>query len=215
MSSISDLTPQARIRIAAIELFGEQGFDKATVRAIAERAGVSPALVIHHYGSKDGLRRACDDWVLETMTSEKAFVAAGGSLPQMQAYLADHPELGAFTAYLVANLRHGGAIAEDIFDRLCDMTEEVLATGEEAGTMRRGSDPVATAAVLAAYGAGAALVGDLLAHRLGGATLLDPQVYERYGAAAIELFTRGLFTDDRYVQQVVDTPAHPSPEDQR
>src|SRR5690606_20135242 len=44
----------ARIRDAAIVEFAAHGFTKSTVRAIAESAGVSPGLVIHHFGSKDG-----------------------------------------------------------------------------------------------------------------------------------------------------------------
>ena len=32
-----------------------QGFAHTTVRSIAERAGVSAALILHHYGSKDAL----------------------------------------------------------------------------------------------------------------------------------------------------------------
>jgi len=54
------MTSRARLRDAAIELFAERGFDKTSVKAIAEAAGVSPGLVIHHYGSKDELRRVCD-----------------------------------------------------------------------------------------------------------------------------------------------------------
>ena len=50
-----DLTTRARIRDAAIGLFGRDGFGPATVRAVASAAGVSPGLVIHHFGSKAGL----------------------------------------------------------------------------------------------------------------------------------------------------------------
>jgi AcrR family transcriptional regulator len=40
---------------AARTIFVEQGFDGATVRAIAARAGVDPAMVNHWFGSKEGL----------------------------------------------------------------------------------------------------------------------------------------------------------------
>lgn len=41
------------IRLAAVELFARHGYRGTTVRAIAERAGVDPALVMYHYGSKE------------------------------------------------------------------------------------------------------------------------------------------------------------------
>lgn len=41
------------ILAAARELFGERGYDGATIRAIAGRAGVDPALVHHFFGSKE------------------------------------------------------------------------------------------------------------------------------------------------------------------
>jgi AcrR family transcriptional regulator len=40
---------------AAREVFVEQGFDGATVRAIATRAGVDAAMVNHWFGGKEGL----------------------------------------------------------------------------------------------------------------------------------------------------------------
>src|SRR5690625_7661105 len=58
----SDLTARARLRDAAIEVFGAEGF-AASVRTIAARAGVPPGLVIHHFGSKDDLRAVCDEHV--------------------------------------------------------------------------------------------------------------------------------------------------------
>ncbi len=44
-----------RILEAAQAEFGDRGFERATVRGIAERAGVDPSLVIQHYGSKADL----------------------------------------------------------------------------------------------------------------------------------------------------------------
>jgi len=40
---------------AARAVFTEQGYEGATVRAIARRAGVDPAMVNHWFGGKDGL----------------------------------------------------------------------------------------------------------------------------------------------------------------
>ncbi len=40
---------------AAKAVFGEVGFERATIRAIAARAAVDPSLVHHHFGSKQSL----------------------------------------------------------------------------------------------------------------------------------------------------------------
>ncbi|WP_040765864.1 TetR family transcriptional regulator [Tsukamurella sp. 1534] len=51
-------TAKTDILEAARELFAEVGFDKATVRAIATRAGVDVALVSYYFENKKGLFRA-------------------------------------------------------------------------------------------------------------------------------------------------------------
>ena len=40
---------------AAREAFAERGYDRASIRAIATRAGVDPALIHHYFGTKDQL----------------------------------------------------------------------------------------------------------------------------------------------------------------
>ncbi|MDP0396969.1 TetR/AcrR family transcriptional regulator [Tsukamurella strandjordii] len=50
-------TAKADILEAARELFAEVGYDRATIRAIATRAGVDVALVSYYYGNKKGLFR--------------------------------------------------------------------------------------------------------------------------------------------------------------
>ena len=47
-----------RILAEARALFAERGFERATIRAVAGAAGVDPALVIHYFGSKEGLFEA-------------------------------------------------------------------------------------------------------------------------------------------------------------
>jgi AcrR family transcriptional regulator len=47
-------TRTALLDAARVE-FTERGFDGATVRTIAQRAGMDPAMVNHWFGSKDGL----------------------------------------------------------------------------------------------------------------------------------------------------------------
>jgi AcrR family transcriptional regulator len=63
--STEDLTARARIRDAAIRLFTERGMEKTSILDIAKEAGVSGGLIRHHFGSKDGLREACDTYVFD------------------------------------------------------------------------------------------------------------------------------------------------------
>jgi AcrR family transcriptional regulator len=44
-----------QIMTAARELFAERGYIETTIRAIAQRAGVDPALVMQHFGTKSAL----------------------------------------------------------------------------------------------------------------------------------------------------------------
>jgi AcrR family transcriptional regulator len=49
-----DVTREAILDAARVA-FGAVGFDRATIRAIAADAGVDPALVMHHFGTKQQL----------------------------------------------------------------------------------------------------------------------------------------------------------------
>ena len=58
-----------RILLAAIELFGEQGFDSASTRAIAARAGVNPPALQYYFHNKDRLRQACGQYLADRIKS--------------------------------------------------------------------------------------------------------------------------------------------------
>ena len=51
--------PRDDILRAAQKEFGERGFDRASIRAVARRARVNPALVYHYFRSKENLFREC------------------------------------------------------------------------------------------------------------------------------------------------------------
>lgn len=50
------------ILAAAREVFSELGFDRATMREIASRADVDPALIHHHFGTKQDLFAAAHEF---------------------------------------------------------------------------------------------------------------------------------------------------------
>jgi AcrR family transcriptional regulator len=121
-----DLTARARIRDAAMAEFAARGVAAATIRGIAERAGVSPALVQHHFGTKDGLRAACDAHVLEHMRGSardgigEGQVADAGFVARL--YSSSPPLL----RYLARALVDGSPAAASVFDELVSLTEAYL-----------------------------------------------------------------------------------------
>ena len=46
---------RTKILTAACERFAADGYERATIRAIAADAGIDPALVMRYYGNKEGL----------------------------------------------------------------------------------------------------------------------------------------------------------------
>src|SRR5262249_41433285 len=86
-----DLTARARIRDAALTLFAERGIEGATIRDIAKAAGVSSGLVRHHFGSKEGLRDACDSHALERLLAFKEEAVLEGHLGDTGFLATIHP----------------------------------------------------------------------------------------------------------------------------
>jgi AcrR family transcriptional regulator len=143
--SESDLTARARIRDAAIECFGQHGFD-VTVRAIAEQAGVSPGLVIHHFGSKDGLRRTCDDHVLGLINDLKKETITSHDSQTLLHQLASMEEYAPYVAYLFRSVQAGGGFAVSFYERMVTDIERYLAAGEpRARSVRAATRPSAPA----------------------------------------------------------------------
>jgi AcrR family transcriptional regulator len=157
MRSIDDLTAAARIRDAAIEQFGEHGYGVG-LRAIAEAAGVSAALVIHHFGSKDGLRKACDDYVAEEIRSDKSEAMRSSDPGTWFAQLAEIESYAPMMAYLVRSMQSGGELGKTLLRTMIDNAESYLDEGVRTGILKPSRDPRARARYLAITGAGGFLM---------------------------------------------------------
>src|SRR5260370_36093380 len=107
----ADLTASARIRDAAIDQFAQHGF-AVGLRTIAEAAGVSAALVIHHFGSKEGLLRACDEYIAEEIRSEKSEAIKTSDAASWLARVAEIESFAPMMAYLVRSMQSGGDLAK-------------------------------------------------------------------------------------------------------
>lgn len=66
----SEESRRSALIAATQELVAEGGPEAATVRAIAERAGVTPGLIRHYFQSKDALNRAAYRSLMDGMTAK-------------------------------------------------------------------------------------------------------------------------------------------------
>ncbi|MFR9753525.1 TetR family transcriptional regulator [Nocardia sp. 004] len=193
-----DLTTAARIRDTAIELFGEHGF-QVGIRKIAAAAGVSPGLVNHHFGSKDGLRAACDARVLHLIRDEKikALTASSVAMNMLDA-LAEIDSYAPLFAYMMRSLQAGGPMAESLLEDMISDTAEYLRQGVEAGNVKPSRDPVARARYLVMLNVGATLLS--MQMRLHRGEEIDyrkalRELSNEITLPALELYTQGLLTD--------------------
>jgi TetR/AcrR family transcriptional regulator len=64
------LESRQQIIDAALQAFGESGYEEMSVRRLASRLGVSHNLISHYFQSKEELWRACVDWSVGSVIRE-------------------------------------------------------------------------------------------------------------------------------------------------
>lgn len=196
-----------RILQAAIALFGENGVNGTSLKAIAARAGVSPALILHHYGSKEGLRTACDQWVATSLRTIKTEAIAEGRNLDPLAVASSFEEHRPTMRYLARTLTDGSPHVNELVDELVADAEAYGAEAERAGLMRPSADPHGRTAVLMAWSLGGLVLHEHL-ERLIGVDLLGSRGYPtRYVRAVMEIYSHGLFAEGAYSAfETMDVP---------
>ncbi|MDX8483091.1 CerR family C-terminal domain-containing protein [Mesorhizobium sp. VK24D] len=153
-ASPADQTRAALVR-AALKLFGRQGFDGTSTREIAAEAKANIGSIAYHFGSKEGLRAAAADYIVETIQTiagqaigpaqapgpsgpDAARAQLFVGLERMVAFVVATPEAGEIVQFVLRELSHPTAALDRIYSgvfepthrRLCQIWEQ--ATGEPA-----------------------------------------------------------------------------------
>ena len=189
--SADDLTARARIRDAALALFAERGTDGATIRDIAQAAGVSGGLVRHHFGSKDDLRAACDSYALGQIMYIKEQAVLHGQLANPGFMSAAHPTVLLTYRYLARSLVDGSPAAAAMFDEMVGLAEAWLAE-HNPGQM---TDPHGYAALMIAMEIGMLMMHEQLSRSLG-ADVFTREGNLRLAAARIDFYSQPLLSPE-------------------
>lgn len=208
----SDTSARARILDAAVLRFAQAGFG-ASVRSIAADAGVSAALVIHHFGSKEQLHAACDTYVLAWIAESKRQnmgKATGGRLLEV---LAQTDELAPLVGYVIRSMQAGGPVGKAFVEHMIDDAVQYTAEAVADGIVRPSLDERGRARYLVLSALGAMML----------AITMDPPDDPQDVNAAVrtfmddlylpmlEQFTHGFLTSrrmlDDYLLYIGDPPA--------
>jgi len=130
------------IRVAAKELFAECGFERTTIRGVARRAGVDPALVMQYFGSKEGLFAEAARWSGESetvLTASREALPAAALSDLFERFEGTGADRKAAVALLRACLTHPEAARVMRDEVMCDRIRAVAATvGGEDAELRAG-----------------------------------------------------------------------------
>ena len=197
-----DLTARATIRNAALRLFADRGPDAVTVREIATEAGVSPALVVHHFGSKDGLRAEVDafaaqafDVIVEALPTEDLaeMLAGGGSTGSLaEAFARGFPPGSPLPGYLRRLLLTNDPAGAALFGRWYATSRRVLDVLVEMGVARPSEDPDVRAAFLLVNDLALILLRTPIAVAIG-VDPLAPEGIERWARETTIVYAEGAF----------------------
>ncbi|WP_433294646.1 TetR/AcrR family transcriptional regulator [Pseudonocardia sp. CA-142604] len=161
----ADLTARARIRDAALLHFGEHGFDRATIRGIAETAGVSSGLVRHHFGSKQALREACDAHLASVIRRLNDQVRSDYTTSRVNHVAGARAAMAPYQRYMARALAEGSATA--LFDVMVELSEQWLAEADAARPDPPGVDRHTRAAVITAMALSVPVLHEHLSRAIG------------------------------------------------
>lgn len=205
MANTRDVTARAQIRDCALRLFGERGPDAVTIRDIAACAGVSPGLVLHHFGSKQGLRDAVDAHVLTLFDElvagavEDPDAFASGE-PQAikgfaELFISRVPQDSPIPPYLRRLLLSGDPVGRTLFRQWFELSLTAMDAMEGTRNLRPSDDREAMTAFMLVNDLAMILLHGHIADAIG----TDPLTQEgmqRWASVAFDVYLNGAFTKE-------------------
>ena len=182
-----------------MRVVAERGIAAASLRAIAETAKVSPALVNHHFGSREALLDHVDREAIEVFAAAYADTPPNLSPPELlrrrgeqtQAVMTEHPEVCDFIG---RRLAEGGGAGGLFLAGFLATGERELARLRDAGAVRADAD-LWWSTLQHFLLIWAPLTFRRTLEELLGAPLHQPPVLDAWAQANVDLFQRGLYRD--------------------
>jgi AcrR family transcriptional regulator len=171
----------------ATAVFAREGFSGASLRTIAAEAGVSAALLVHHFGSKQQLIKEAITTNLGAWMADKDHLVELGLSEALAQWPQTAAEGEAKLQFFKQVMLAGGETADHLFERMVFEAKLRLEQFQASGQMRKIQDIDTAAVMLAAYGLAPLLIsGSLKAHF--GVEFTDPEVSGKLAASSLELF---------------------------
>lgn len=169
-----------------------------SLKLVAAEAGVSQALIVHHFGSKEGLREACDRRVIDAIRTQiRASAGAGGQVDVLEAFRRHEGQAWALP-YLARALTEGGdsvvALVDELAEASVAATDQLVADG----LYKPSAHPRERALVLVVWSLGAVALHRHVERLLGADLTGEPRDLVPYLRGATELLADGLFTDEMH-----------------
>ncbi|HEY0391661.1 MAG TPA: TetR/AcrR family transcriptional regulator [Solirubrobacterales bacterium] len=180
----------------ALRVFGERGIDATPLREVARAAGVSPALVVHHFGGKDGLIAAVDEAALlefgAAYGSEET--ATGRGLLRQRAeetanVIRERPDICAYLGRALVEATPGSS---GLFQAMIEGGRKEVDLLLERGALQDGLDPL-WATLQHFFLIWAPLSFLPLLEQALGRSLLSDEILARWVGANVKLLEEGLY----------------------
>jgi AcrR family transcriptional regulator len=175
---------QEKIFAAALVVFAERGFDGASMRGIAERAGVGQPLVVYHFPTKEDLWVATVKWTLGRFLLSLIF-------QDFVRFCAGTPEL--LPIMIDANQRDGPNLAKVVEDQLRPTYNSIcglIEAAQESGTVPPGDPALIYYSLVAVSSMVFSLTREF--EIMTGRNPLEPDMVEAQARLLARLFFPGL-----------------------
>jgi AcrR family transcriptional regulator len=183
---------RAQLIETATKAFARDGFATTSLRSIAKEAGVSPALVVHHFGSREKLIEECIIKSLGLWVSEKqqfVDVSLSTAIGQWQSSIDKH---GGKLQFFRQVLLFGGEPANILFSRMVLEARMIIDAQIEKGQMRKAGQPDDLALLMTLHGLAPLLLQEQVNKHLGG-SFMEPELGARLAGANLEIYRKGIY----------------------
>lgn len=196
-SAVDTRSTREQIVDSAMSLFGRRGIDATSLRQVARDAGVSPALIVHHFDGKEGLIAAVDEAALRAFGDAYTAGERGSAeeLLQQRAeqtamVMRQQPDVCAYIGRALVEVTPG---ASRLFDLMVSAGRAEIDSLAEEGALREGAD-LFWATLQHFFLIWAPLsFRTLLEEEVLEGSLLEGEILDRWVEANIDLLREGLY----------------------